>query len=137
MYGSDRTNTTVNVNFEDCLSEFHKRHVYQQKALDQLNHHKLLCLTYEEVVRDLDNSFRKLQEFLGVTVQPISVVSLKKKVLSYVRSDSELRRVAREILCYTMETSFQRVIIIEKHSVLMIVFCIHIGASLQARIATT
>ena len=80
MYESDRTNTTVNVNFEDCLSEFQKRHVYNQKALEQLKHHKLLCLEYEEVVRDLDNSFRKLQEFLGVTVQPISVVSLKKEV---------------------------------------------------------
>ena len=80
MYDSDRTNTTVNVNYEDCLSEFQKRYVYHQKALEQLKHHKLLCLKYEEVVRDLDNSFRRLQEFIGVSVLPISVVSLKKEV---------------------------------------------------------
>lgn len=77
---ADRTNTTVNIDFDDCLEKFQYRTTSHRKILQDLKDHHLLEISYEELTGDMGRGFSRLQNFLGVEKQPLTVSGIKKEV---------------------------------------------------------
>ena len=77
---TDRINTTINIDFDDCLKKFQYRTTSHRKILQDLKDHQLLEISYEELTGDMDRGFSRLQKFLGVEKQPLAVSGIKKEV---------------------------------------------------------
>lgn len=91
---SERSKELIAINFEECIKEFQKKEMYQQKVIDLLSDHDILKVTYEKMVMDLNRIFMEFQHFLKVDLNPLSVDTIKQEVrpLSKVITNySELR----------------------------------------------
>lgn len=77
---SQRTNTKVKINHKKCLEYFIATERYMKSTLERLLGHDLLEITYEDMIIDLDKSFAKLQQFLGVEVISLKSIIIKKEI---------------------------------------------------------
>jgi hypothetical protein len=77
---SHRTDTTISIEFSDCLNEFEKRKKYHEDALQSLQANKVLQVYYEDMVAGLSAQFAVIQEFLGVEPVSPTINSVKKEV---------------------------------------------------------
>jgi len=77
---SERTSTTVTIDYNDCLEKLETREAYNNTSLRYLKDHDVLEITYEDLVQDLVAGFTKLHEFLGVDLYPPEISTVKREV---------------------------------------------------------
>ena len=77
---SQRPTVSVKLDVKRCLAEFEKRERFNAISRSRTAGHRVMELTYEELSADLTSHLSRVQEFLGVDVEPPEIVSVKKEV---------------------------------------------------------
>lgn len=95
---SERTEEQVEIDIEECLAYFNERERYHLQALDRLKNNLLLEISYEEMILDLGEAFKKIQQFLAIDYFPIKPNTLKKEVRPLSQVISNYSQLKNELM---------------------------------------
>lgn len=95
---SQRTEPTVKINYKRCIKYFMDMEKYIELASEKLQYHDLLEITYEDMIVDLEKSFAKFQEFLGVEVVSLEPKTIKREIRPLWKVISNYEQLHNQLL---------------------------------------